>query len=80
MISRGTIAAHKAQLFLLTRHWALLGFLRIRAVAHVKAHVVGIVESHFAVGTVSLVREVGRGEATNCVVIHVGRFEIHVVV
>lgn len=80
MISRGTISTNEAQLFLLTWHWSFLGLLRVHSIAHVKAHVVRIVHVHFAIGTVSLVREVGRGEATYCVVIHVGRFEIHVVV
>lgn len=79
MISRGTIAANEAQLFLLTWHRTLLRLLRVHSVAHVKAHVVRIVHAHLAVGAVCLVGEVRRGEATNCVVIHVGRFEIHVV-
>lgn len=79
MISRGTITTNEAQLFLLTGYGALFGLLRVHPVAHVKAHVVRIVQAHLAVGAVSFIREVGRGEATNCVVIHVGRFEIHAV-
>lgn len=79
MISRGTIAADEAQFFLLTGHGALLRFLRVHSLAHVK-HVVAVVHAHLAVGAVRLVVEVGRGEATYCVVIHVGRIEIHVVV
>jgi hypothetical protein len=46
----------------------------------VEAHITGLVHAHFAVGTVGLIVEVGWWKATNCVVIHVGRFEIHVVV
>lgn len=80
MISRGTITADQAQLLLLPRHRTLLRLLSIHSISHVHAHVVGIVHAHLAVGTVPVVGEVGRGEATYCVVIHTGRVEIQVVV